>query len=85
MNVTLTEEQAQAVASAKGEEITLTNPLTNEDFVLIRAEVYARLRASLFDDTVYTTAEMIDRVMADDDANDPLLAQLQRKYGGVAR
>jgi hypothetical protein len=45
--------------------------------------MFERLQNLLEDDTVYTTAEMVDRVMAEDDANDPQLAELQRKYGGV--
>jgi hypothetical protein len=80
MKVILTTEHANAVASAQGKGITLSHPLTNEDFVLIRAEVYAHLRASLADETVYTTAELLDRIMADDDPDDPLLVQLQKRY-----
>ena len=48
----------------------------------MRADVYERLKALLADDTVYTTAEMLDRIMAEDDAKDPYLADLQKKYGG---
>lgn len=61
----------------------LTDPDSNQDYVLIKAEVYERLRNLLVEDTVYTTAETLDRVMAGDDANDPQLAELQKKYGGV--
>jgi hypothetical protein len=43
-------------------------------------EVNECLRALSQEDTVYTTAEMLDRIMADDDANDPYLAELQSKY-----
>ena len=83
MDTTLTPEQVQAIADAKGETVHLRNPVNNQDYVLVRADVYERLRALLEDDTVYTTAEMVDRVMAEDDANDPQLADLQKKYGGV--
>ena len=80
MNAMLTAEQAQAIASAQGELIHLTDPLTRQDYVLVKAEIYKRLQRVLTDDTVYTSAEMMDRLMADDDANDPQLAELQRKY-----
>ena len=34
----------------------------------------------LDDESVFTTAEMLDRVMAEDNAHDPYLAELQAKY-----
>ena len=41
-----------------------------------------RLRAVLEDDdTLFTSAEMLDRVMAEDDENDPHLEALQLQYG----
>jgi len=85
MNPMLTAEQVQAISSAKEETIRLRHPGNNQEYVLIKAEVYERLRGLLADDTVYTTAEMLDQVMADDDAHDPQLAALQKKYGGVSR
>ena len=33
------------------------------------------------DETMFTTAEMLDRVMAEDDKNDPHLEALQLRYG----
>lgn len=33
------------------------------------------------DDVPYMTAEVLDAVMADDDANDPTLDYYQKKYG----
>ena len=38
------------------------------------------MRNLLQEDTVYTTAEMLDRIMAEDDAHDPNLAELQQEY-----
>jgi hypothetical protein len=58
------------------------DPQTKQTYVLVRKEVYERMRALLDDDTVYTTAEMLDEVMTEDDANDPYLAEYQQKYGG---
>ena len=57
------------------------DPRTKAEYVLVREDVYRKLTAMLSDDTVYTTAEMLDAVMADDDANDPTLEYYQRKYG----
>jgi hypothetical protein len=83
MNANLTPEQARAIAAANGENIRLTNPLTNEQYVLVKAAVFERFRGLLAEDTVYTTAEMLDRIMAEDDVEDPYLAELQKRYGGV--
>lgn len=78
--IELTEQQRQAV---KGEDAPrLVDPETKETYVLIRASIYDRLRAILDDEPAFTTAELLDRVMAADDANDPYLADLQKQYGG---
>ena len=62
---------------------TRIDPETQQIYILVRQELYERLRALLDEGTVYTTAEMLDRVLADDDAQDLYLAELQKKYGGV--
>lgn len=85
MNALLTPEQLRAIASAKGEQVRLTDPLTNQDYILVKAETYQRWQNLLAADTVYATAEMVDRIMADDDADDSQLAELQKKYGGTQR
>ena len=76
--IELTEQQRLELA---GPEPKAIDPLTRTEYVLVRREVYERMRDLLTDDTVYTTAEMLDRVMAEDDAHDPGLMELQRKYG----
>ena len=78
--IELTEHQRQELAMP---EPTAIDPLTRQRYILVRAEAYERLRGLLQDDTVYTTADVLDRVMAEDDANDPHLAELQRRNGGV--
>jgi hypothetical protein len=78
--IELTEEQRQELAAA---EPIAIDPLTRQTYVLVRAEVYERLRHLLADDTLYTTAEMLDRIMAEDDVHDPYLADLQKKYGNT--
>jgi hypothetical protein len=77
--IELTEQQRQAL---KGDEPPrLVDTETKETYVIIRASVYDRIRAILEDEPAFTSAEMLDRVMAEDDANDPYLADLQKQYG----
>lgn len=83
MNTILTPDQRQALASAKGDCLRLQDPETNENYVLIKAVVYDRFQNLLVEGTVFTTADVLDRVMADDDALDPQLTGWQLKYGGV--
>jgi hypothetical protein len=80
--IELTDQQRQELTAP---EPVAIDPLTRQRYVLVRAEVYERLRSLLNDEWVTTTAEMLDRVMAEDDANDPCLAELQKKYGGVTQ
>ena len=79
--IELTEEQRQELGAE--EPVRVRDPQTNETYVLVRSADYERMQALLTDDTVYTTADTLDRVMAEDDANDPGLAELQTKYGGT--
>jgi hypothetical protein len=60
----------------------LRDPKTGTSYVLVREELYERLKSLLSIDSIYTTAEMLDRVMAEDDANDPYLVELQQRYQG---
>jgi hypothetical protein len=46
----LTEEQSQAVATHTDEPLRLIDPKTNEVYVLLRADVYDRLRSLLEED-----------------------------------
>jgi hypothetical protein len=78
--IELTKEQRQELNQA---EPVAIDPETRQTYVLVRREVYERLRALVQEDTVFTSAEMLDRVMAEDDAHDPYLADLQKKYGGL--
>jgi hypothetical protein len=78
--IELTEQQRQELTAS---EPVAIDPQTRQRYFLVRAEVYERMRSLLQEDTVYTTAEMLDRIMAEDDANDPYLAELQQKYGNA--
>ncbi|HUY33568.1 MAG TPA: hypothetical protein VMV69_12535 [Pirellulales bacterium] len=76
--IELTEQQRSELEKPQP---TAIDPQTKQTYVLGRTEAYQRLQALLTGDTVFTTAEMLDNVMADDDANDPHLADLQKQYG----
>ena len=79
--IELSEEQRQELKGSQ--PARARDPGTNQEYILIRTDDYDRLRAALKDDdaTVFTTAEMLDRVMAEDDENDPYLEALQLQYG----
>jgi hypothetical protein len=78
--IELTKEQRRELGVP---EPVAIDPETQQTYVLVRREVYERWRAMLDVDTEYTIADTLDRVMAEDDAHDPSLAELQRRYGGV--
>jgi hypothetical protein len=77
--IELTEEQRQEMT---GPEPRAVDPVTNTTYVLVREDVYQRLKAIVSEVPVLTTADVLDKVMAEDDLNDPWLAELQKKYGG---
>ena len=76
--IELTKEQRQELSAAEPMAI---DPETRQTYVLVRREMYERLRTLLDGDTLYTSADMLDRAMAKDDSHDPYLAELQKKYG----
>jgi hypothetical protein len=79
--ITLTEQEQQAIDASK-EPPRLIDPRTNAAYVLLRADVYERLRGMLDDDLdMRQVAILVDRAMREDDENDPTLAFYQQKYG----
>jgi hypothetical protein len=56
MNIELTEEQIQAVAS-EGEAIVLIDPRTKQSYRLVREEVFQRIQSLLYDDAPWTQQE----------------------------
>jgi hypothetical protein len=75
----LTDDQRQALEEQAGSPVYIADAKTNASYVLLRAEVYERYKAVFeaeFDPR--ETYPFIDRVMADDDAHDPTLAEYQR-------
>ena len=81
--IELTDEQRQELDTPG--PVQVRDPVTKETYVLVRTRTYERLEAMLEGDTILATAEMVDRVMAEDDANDPHLAEYQRLYNGVSK
>lgn len=76
--IELTQEQRQELS----EPVPLAiDPSTRQTYVLLPAHRYERLKELLAEGTLYTTADLLDRTMAADDAGDPYLSELQRRYG----
>ena len=67
----LTEEQARQLTNRTPVAI---DPLTGDEYVLIRRSAYEHMQRLIADDMVLATGELVDRIMAEDDANDPHLS-----------
>jgi hypothetical protein len=78
MTPQLTDDQRQALDVRGGSPIYVLDAVTNTSYVLLRAEIYERFRA-VFEEEFdpRETYPFVDRVMAEDDANDPALASYQ--------
>jgi hypothetical protein len=72
--IELTPDQRHAIAGA--ESPIVFDPETNESYVLVRKSVYDRWR-SLLDGDVRASGELVDSIMAADDAKDPYLESYQ--------
>lgn len=78
MNPNLTEEQRQALHQANDAgPVTVVDPQTNTAYVLLRADLYDQMRSVIGDFDPRETYPFIEKVMAEDDARDPLLASYQ--------
>ena len=65
--IELTEELRKAIETQKREPVRLLDPVTQESYVLLRAEEYNRLKESEYDDSPWTDEEM-DMLAAEVDA-----------------
>jgi hypothetical protein len=70
MSIELTTEQLQAAP------VRVIDPETNCEYIVVRSELFDRLR-QLVEEDVVATGELVDAVMADDDAKDPYLESYQ--------
>jgi hypothetical protein len=76
--IELSEEQRQSVL--QGKPVRVAMPELGTDCVVLRADVYERLRSILEEDDepdMRTVAVLIERNMREDDADDPLLESYQ--------
>ena len=81
--IELTEQQQQAV-NTNSEPPRLIDPRTSTTYVLIRAELYERIKGLLVEDDslgMRQVAALVERAMRGDDADDPTLEFYQQKYG----
>jgi hypothetical protein len=62
--------------------MTVLDPATNTAYVLVRADVYERMRRLIEDDhlDMREVAVLVERAMREDDAGDPTLDFYQEKY-----
>ncbi len=72
--------QEQRIKLESGNPIEVIDTETAEAYLLLRKDAFERLKAGAAEDIVCTSAEMLDRVIAEDDTNDPHLAELQARY-----
>jgi hypothetical protein len=78
MTPSLTDQQRQALHEADDAgPVTVVDPATNTSYVLVRADVFQGLRDWMQDMDPRTAYPSMDRIMADDDLHDPLLASYQ--------
>ena len=74
--IELTPEQHQVLTQNGKEPLRVLDRATNIEYVLVRADVYERLKATLSDD-LPDSAALMNEVMAEDDAKDPYLESYQ--------
>ncbi|MCI0379534.1 MAG: hypothetical protein L0215_18145 [Gemmataceae bacterium] len=56
--IELTEQQVQAIAAAGARPVVVLDPTTSTPYVLLRQDVYHRLRELDYDDSPWTDEEM---------------------------
>jgi hypothetical protein len=76
--IELTEEQRQELRATDAPQVV--DPGTGKTYVLVQTEVYERLKG-LLEDEPRVTGEMVDRLMEEEDQDDPRLAFYQQQYG----
>ncbi len=78
MQLELTEEQQQALEANPNQPLRLVKPRTKEVYVLVPADVYEWLKSLLEEEFDPREAyPIVDRIMAEDDAQDPHLESYQ--------
>jgi hypothetical protein len=80
VSLQLTEEEKRQVRLANGKPVRLTDAENHQEYVLLRAEVYDRLKALIYDDGDVDVAAgypLADEVMKED-WDDPKMAEYDR-------
>ncbi len=77
--IELTDEQRQELATSP----LVLDPQTRQEYVLVRRDLYERLKALLDPEgpDMQEVGMLVERAMREDDANDPTLEYYQQKYG----
>ena len=81
----LTGELRREVQAAGDMPLRLTDPETLREYVLVRADVYDRLKGLLYDDGEFDPrvgAALMNEIMAEDDNDDPYLESYQNYQPG---
>ncbi len=76
--IELTEHQRQELSATDPPQVL--DPETGKIYMLVHADVYERVKALLEED-FRVIGEMVDRLMEDEDKDDPTLAFYQQRYG----
>jgi len=76
--IELTKEQRRVLTTTAVPQVL--DPETGKTYVLLPTEAYERLQ-SLLEDEPKVTGEMVDRLMEEEDRDDPTLAFYQQEYG----
>jgi hypothetical protein len=76
--IELTKQQRQQLIGTDAPQIL--DPETGKTYVLVQTEIYQRLK-SLLEDEPQVTGEMVDRLMEEEDQDDPTLVFYQQQYG----
>jgi hypothetical protein len=86
MTPELSDDQRHALEAQGGATVYVVDSVTSASYVLLQAEVYERFRAMFEEEFDPREAyPYIDRVMAEDDANDPALASYQDSPPGKSQ
>lgn len=76
--IEFTEQQRRELTTTDVPQIL--DPGTGKTYVLVPTEVYERLKG-LLEDEPRVTGEMVDRLMEEEDRDDPTLAFYREQYG----
>jgi len=78
MTPNLSDQQRQAIHEANDAgPVTVIDTATNTRYVLVRADVFQEMQEWSRDLEPQAAYPLVDQIMADDDAHDPLLASYQ--------